>query len=181
MTTVYFMGDLHLGHRNICKYREFGDVQQHRDYLHDRYHQVVTKRDVVYFLGDICFTPEALQDLSGWVGRKVLILGNHDTQSGTASITELAEVFTGGIHSLLRYKEFWLSHAPLHTLELRGKSNIHGHVHGSTIPDARYINASVENLNYRPVSLKEVRTAIHSRRATGMTRKLTDIGCEFGW
>lgn len=73
------------------------------------------------------------------------------------------------IHSMVNYKGFWLTHAPIHPCELRGKRNIHGHVHDNSVKrgmglDERYINACLEVNNFKPVKfqdiLKEVRNEI---------------------
>lgn len=74
-------------------------------------------------------------------------------------ISEIVKNFDS-VHSLIKYKEFWLSHAPLHPQELRGKINLHGHVHGSTIPDRNYFNCCLENTNYSPISLQQIRDKI---------------------
>jgi calcineurin-like phosphoesterase family protein len=63
------------------------------------------------------------------------------------------------VAGIIKYKGFWLSHAPIHPEELRGKPNIHGHVHTNTLNDSRYFNASLENIGYKPVSIEEVRRA----------------------
>lgn len=159
MSNVLFCSDLHLGHKNICKYRtHFANEKEHRDTLYENYHSKVTKRDKVFFLGDVCFSQEALDDLSGWAGTKVLILGNHCVgESGRPTLENIAKVFTGGVFGLYKYKEFWLSHAPIHPDELRGKKNLHGHTHSHNIEDSRYFNCSMENINYTPISLFEVR------------------------
>ena len=72
------------------------------------------------------------------------------------------------VHALLKYKEFWLSHAPLHPDELRGKRNIHGHVHTASVPDTKYLNVSVDStfMNYLPRTLTEVRTAFEEQQST---------------
>ena len=161
MANVLFCSDLHLGHKNICKYRDqFATEKEHRDTLYENYHSKVTKRDEVFFLGDVCFSREALEDLSGWVGTKVLVLGNHCVgESGRPTISELLGVFSE-IVGLYKYKEFWLSHAPIHPDELRGKINLHGHTHSHNIDDNRYFNCSMENINYTPISLHEIRGII---------------------
>ena len=82
------------------------------------------------------------QDISTQVcGRKVLICGNHDTDHNPMKI--LCEYFDE-VYSLYKWHEFWLSHCPIHPDELRGKLNIHGHVHHATINDKRYFNTSLE-------------------------------------
>jgi hypothetical protein len=65
------------------------------------------------------------------------------------------------IYSLYKYKEFWLSHCPIHPEELRGKKNIHGHTHYHNIDDSRYFNVSMENIEYKPVNIDEIRKHIN--------------------
>ena len=61
------------------------------------------------------------------------------------------------VGALFKYKEFWLSHAPIHPAELRGRKNVHGHVHNKTIIDPNYFNLSVENcLGSAPVDLRKL-------------------------
>lgn len=44
-------------------------------------------------------------------------------------------VLCNKVYSLVKYKGFWLSHAPIHPEELRGCKNIHGHCHDAVISD----------------------------------------------
>ena len=89
-------------------------------------------------------------------GRKHLILGNHDLDRPHRGMLQLMRVFGDRIYSLHKYKGFWLSHAPIHPSELRGKRNIHGHVHSNTLDDNRYYNACLENTDYKPKLILEV-------------------------
>lgn len=160
MSAVYFLSDLHLAHKNICKFREgFTSVEQHNALIKENYHKRVTKRDTVYFLGDVAFDKESLEDVKTWVGaKKILICGNHDLDHHT--MKDLVEVYDE-VYSLKKYKEFWLSHAPIHPDELRGKANIHGHTHYHNIADDRYVNVSMEQINYMPIELHEIRAKIY--------------------
>lgn len=126
MSAVYFLSDLHLGHKNICKFRPgFTSVEEHNALIKENYHKRVTKRDTVYFLGDVAFDAESLADVKTWAGaKKILIAGNHCLDH--FSMKDLVEAYDE-VYSLKKYKEFWLSHAPIHPDELRGKINIHGH------------------------------------------------------
>ena len=118
-------------------------------YLMDRWRRTVTKWDLVYVLGDAAFTDEGLQSIAELPGRKKLVRGNHDKHNAKL----LLRVFED-IHGIVAYKRTWLSHAPIHPQELRGRKNIHGHVHFATIPDDRYINVSAEAIEYTPVHYK---------------------------
>lgn len=160
MSDVWFTSDLHLGHKNIANFRKiFENEEHHRYVVKENYHKVVSKRDKVFFLGDIAFTEEALKDVGSWVAsKKVLIMGNHCTDN--VSVKEIVKYFDE-VHSLKKYKEFWLSHAPLHQEELRGKFNIHGHMHFNKIEDSRYLNVCLEHTNYTPINLNEVRKRLN--------------------
>lgn len=156
MANVWFISDIHAGHKNIANFRkDFSSEEEHYEYVKRKYHEVVTKRDKVFFLGDIAFNKERLDDVATWTAeRKVLICGNHDRDS--LSMQELTNAFDE-VYALKKYKEFWLSHAPIHPNELRGKYNLHGHVHYATLDDKRYFNCCLENTDYGPIDLNTVR------------------------
>ena len=81
MSFVYVAGDLHFGHANICGFRQIDSLtteEQHREYLITRWNHVITKRDIVYVLGDACFNEESLEHIARLKGNKILVRGNHD-------------------------------------------------------------------------------------------------------
>lgn len=150
MSNVYVTSDWHLGHKNITNFRtEFESEQQHSEMILANYLSMITKKDTVWFLGDIVFSREYLQRISDLPGTKKLVLGNHDVER-TITISDLCLVYDG-IYSLVNYKGAWLSHAPIHVDELRGKVNVHGHCHFHKIPDKRYINVCLEHTAYAPI------------------------------
>lgn len=158
MSDVFFISDLHLGHRNILnfakEYRHGSAIKEHDDWLISQWNSAVTsKHSLVYVLGDVAFDKEAMQRcLPLMKGRKILVRGNHDNFD-----TELYLEYFEQVLGFIKYKEFWLSHAPIHPTELRGKKNIHGHVHQNTIQDVNYINVCVEPLKGIPISLLQLR------------------------
>jgi calcineurin-like phosphoesterase family protein len=142
MANVWFTSDLHFGHRNIQKFRlEIASEEENRNRIVTDWENLVNKRDDVYVLGDACFTMDTINEFRDLPGRKFLIRGNHDDLNTQVYLKYFQSVF-----GLKKYKEFWLSHAPIHPNELRGKINLHGHVHYESIPDSRYFNMCVENL-----------------------------------
>lgn len=159
MTARYYLSDPHLGHTNIIKFRkDFNTSEEHDAHIKKQYHTVVRPNDHVYFLGDVAFTKEALEDLKTWNGIKHIILGNHDLEKKrNLSITDLQEVFEDRIQGFMRQGEFWLSHCPIHSTELRGRKNLHGHTHSHILEDSNYLNLCMENINYTPISLERVR------------------------
>jgi calcineurin-like phosphoesterase family protein len=154
--------DLHLGHKNICKYRTgFKDAQQHHEILFENLARSITKRDTVYFLGDICFDAFWLEQISTIkCQHKKLIVGNHCTEHNPMS--ELVKVFDS-VDSLLSKRNFWFTHCPIHPQEIRNRQGvIHGHLHGNIVldaqlqPDKRFFNACVEHTEYKPISFEEI-------------------------
>lgn len=156
MSKAYVISDLHFGHKAICKYRpQFTTPKEHDEYICDMWQQTVTKRDSVYVLGDACFTEEAVDLVGKLNGTKLLIAGNHDDLPASSYL----RVFRN-VRGLQKRKGIWLSHAPIHPDELRGCSNIHGHIHEHVIDDCRYFNACCEQVNYTPQDLSVVKQVL---------------------
>ena len=163
MSIVRFCSDLHFGHKKITSFTDglrTGECHvENATNIIRNWNSVVRKRDTTWVLGDVAFTREGLEWLGELAGQKRLILGNHDEYP----LEEYFKYFDT-IHSLVRYKEYWLSHAPIHPAELRGNLNIHGHVHQKSIRDGysqrdqRYINVSMEAINETPVTLDAIRS-----------------------
>ena len=167
MSVVRFIGDLHLGHQNIASFSGpqrggITNVEEHDAWIVERWNSVCSKNDLVWVLGDVCMDREKLPLLKRMKGNKHLILGNHDEFA-----LDVYKPYFNKIHGFLKYKGMWLSHAPVHPDELRGKVNVHGHVHNNPItaydevhnrlyPDPRYICVSVEQVGGQPLALDEI-------------------------
>lgn len=162
MGTVYFTSDLHDGHKAIGKYRsdiaaEVVCPESNREFIRSKWR--AKKHDKVILLGDVCFSKDSHIFIKSLLGIKELILGNHDLENTSrSSMSELQEAFIK-IYGLSKWKgqgeKFWLSHCPLHPLELRDKRNIHGHIHnkdldfmnkGTDTFDERFINVNMDVL-----------------------------------
>ena len=159
MPNVYFISDLHFGHDRITSFRpDFGSCsEEHDSILIDRINSKVGKRDKLYILGDIAFNKRGVEQFKRIQSRHVeAIWGNHCDIKRLAPLVEKW-------HAFKEYKEFWLSHCPIHPNELRGRVNIHGHVHNKTIDDERYISVCVEACNGYPLSIDEIRAKITNR------------------
>lgn len=163
MSKVYFTSDLHFGHKNILKFaskhgRQGTTVEEHDEWLIEEINKVVKKRDILWILGDVAMGtvnkngPENLEKVARLHGTKKVILGNHDDLP-----VEYYSKYFQVVRGMFRYKQHWLSHAPIHPCELRGKKNIHGHVHANSVMrkvrpvlrikevlDDNYINVCVE-------------------------------------
>lgn len=163
--STYFTSDPHLGHKNIAVFRDYVEGPIHNTHIFmEDYYNTIRKRDLVFFLGDVAFDEESLLGLRKVWGRKILIKGNHDDHIPTKLQMEVFEE----IHGMISYKGFWLTHCPIHPVELRGRTgNIHGHVHSNTLDDDRYLNVCVDNIKRingnSLISLEEVRWIFEQR------------------
>lgn len=163
-----FLSDLHLDHQGITKFRSgFESTEHHNAVIKENYHKVVRPKDTVWFLGDVAFSLEALEDLKSWNGTKHVVLGNHcgssESKKRGYDIKDMMEVFSS-IHGFTRKYNHWLSHCPVHPDELRGRFNVHGHLHSNLIDDPRYLNVCMEHIDYTPISLEQIRTEFDRRK-----------------
>lgn len=160
MDNVWFTSDLHFGHKNIQNFRkEVVSEEDNRAKICWDWEDLVTKRDDVYVLGDAAFTMDTVKEFGSLPGRKFLVRGNHDELD-----TQVYLKYFKAVYGLYKYKEFWLSHAPIHPNELRNKINLHGHVHYQDVDDSRYLNMCVESLWKRGypslISLDQIRKLV---------------------
>lgn len=160
MSKVYFTSDWHLGHKNIHLFRTaFSSPEEHNEFIFSNYKKIITKRDTIWFLGDMVFSSEYLPILKELPGNKLLVAGNHDI--GLDEI--IASKVFNKVFAFTKYKDYWLSHPPIHESELRGKKNIHGHTHFKKVfsyngyEDTRYVNVCLEQTNYFPISFEDIK------------------------
>lgn len=161
MSKVRFISDLHLGHENILKFSrpEFHTIEEHDNFLIDQWANTVAMKDLVFVLGDVSWTEEGLERMIWLPGRKFLVRGNHDVFSVHRYLLVFEDIIGLGKWKGDGYHA-WLSHAPVHPEELRGRLNIHGHVHRNSIKDTRYINVCAEMIGYAPRTIKELAAGI---------------------
>ena len=170
MSKVYFISDLHFGHEKIMgcagDYRLGDDHVEHMHITIALWNARIRKNDTIYVLGDIAMTREGLAACKELRGNKMLVRGNHDVYR----TKDYLEVFNE-VYGIRTYKGFWISHAPIHPNELRGRKNIHGHVHQNIITngygerDERYISVCVESTDGAPVLFTDIRDGVYSGEA----------------
>ena len=175
MATIWFISDTHFGHANILTFKRadghlmrtkpggypFQDVTEMDEFMIERWNSVVRAGDKVYHLGDLAMK------LAGGIdrimcrlhGHKRLVRGNHDRLPTKHYMRWFEE-----IHGVRIFEGLVLSHVPLHPRSVRG-TNVHGHLHSNNLGDPdfalpKYLNVSVECIDYTPISLEEVRATI---------------------
>jgi calcineurin-like phosphoesterase family protein len=172
------MSDLHLGHKAIALLRGFADIDEYNEEVIRRWNSVVTKRCLIFLLGDATMeNKKYIPLLARLNGRIVMVGGNHEDFHDFKLISQYVEAIMGAI----QYKGFILTHIPIHTQEVsRFRGNIHGHLHEDTIKktaatynenfkserpytvtiadtiDKRYLNVSWDRLDGYPISLEKV-------------------------
>lgn len=154
--SVYFTSDLHLGHRGSARRRGFASVEEHDEYIISKL-QIVGKRDKLFILGDVAWKQEHLQQLKQVRGVKEMIYGNHDTLHAREYLTVFQK-----LHGFRGYRDFWLSHCPIHPQEnARWKyGNIHGHIHNNSessgFDDPKYFNVNIDMNNMDVVNFDTI-------------------------
>ena len=165
---IYFFSDPHFNHRAMAemftvtrtdgtthKARPFTTVQEHDDVMFANYIEMVTGQDTVWWLGDVCFKPteKLIERIAALPGTKHLIMGNHDRES----VGRYRRMGFGKLRSSWTTEGLLVTHIPVHPRSLSRKVavNVHGHTH-STCYGYPYINVSVEQTGYSPISLDAV-------------------------
>ncbi len=162
---VFVIADTHFGHSGMLSFkrddgspvREFIDVEAMNKHMITQWNSVVKPDDLVLHLGDVAFSGQAYD----WVmpllnGRKYLIRGNHDRFTEGRYRKHFSRVL--GCYVRDRYV---FTHVPIHPDSLsRWKLNIHGHLHTNKINDKRYLNVSVEQIDYTPVDFDTIKQKV---------------------
>ena len=161
--SAWVWSDLHLGHGNIIRYtdRPFADVDEMDRTLYANWEQTVRPEDDMIFVGDVAMrlavgphTWRRIREAPG--AAKHLVVGNHDlTGAGALRVDGFDDIgsvlFADGDPPLV------FTHIPLAEVP-EGCVNVHGHTHDEPPGSSAHINVSVEQLDYRPVSLARIRT-----------------------
>lgn len=183
---IWFISDTHFGHSNILKYcnRPFKSIEEHDKRLIKNWNERVKPEDLVFHLGDFCFSrsseaPTAPRASSAFEyyrnqlnGNIIFIAGNHDRHNKIKTPIRSIVIKYGG-------KLIKLTHQPEHA-EGKYSLNFVGHVHQhwkfrKEIIDCRIttlVNLSVDVWNFRPVKYGEIISALtHVRKQSyGFTR-----------
>lgn len=159
MNRIWTISDTHLEHPAIPKFRDLvTSVDDNTEQIVHHWRALVEPDDTVVCVGDMAWNIKGLRILQALPGRKVLVPGNHDFQTDV-TVEELAKTYVKFIDALKNFPGgFWFQHAPMHPQELRGKTNIHGHMHREAIQDARYVNVNVDFTGMKPVLLDDIKS-----------------------
>lgn len=171
MPDIWVTSDTHFNHKNILnftddegkKVRPFDSVEEMNEVLIERWNEVVKPGDKIYHLGDVFFghIDWVVNNWHRLNGKKRLIVGNHDdipniVKRGMFEKVDLWRMFSE--FNLL------LTHVPVHNSTLyerrfkdRPMINVHGHIHSNPSPAGPYVCVCVEQTDYRPVNIEELK------------------------
>lgn len=150
---VWITADLHLGHAKIIQYEParqvFSTIKEHDKCVEANWRSLVGSHDVIYVIGDVAWSRDALERFRSFPGIKKLVMGNHDRHDMQAYLQCFKKV--EAYHEL----DGWLlAHMPVHpgSIHPRYKGQIHGHTHGYGSPiGAIYVSACLELHDFKPV------------------------------
>lgn len=174
MSNIWVISDTHFNHANIMnftdfsgnKVRDFASVEEMNETMIERWNEVVKPSDKIYHLGDVFFGPKSWIE-ANWHrlnGKKRLIVGNHDDIPYIVEKRMFEKVDMWRMFSELN---ILLTHVPVHNstlYERRFKDipmvNVHGHIHSNESPAGPYRCVCVEQTDYRPINIDELRIKI---------------------
>jgi calcineurin-like phosphoesterase family protein len=169
---TFFISDPHFDHVNILRYanRPFRSVEEMNDTILRRYNEVVRDDSLVFFLGDMAFgrgsrTPKWW--LSQLRGHIIYIKGSHDHGIRPTNTVDCHDVYVldTGAGKVLLTHEPSQAHDRFRKeqVKMEWEWMIHGHTHDTRLINVqrRSVCVCVEAINYRPISLQQIREAIN--------------------
>lgn len=161
MSNIFIVSDTHFHHANMLKFtdqygnrvRTFDDVNHMNEHMVERWNSVVRPQDKVYHLGDVALGKDNLDILDRLNGHKRLVRGNHDIYNTGLYLKYFDEVYGSRVLDHMIF-----THIPIHPESLsRFTGNVHGHIHERPEFGPRYFNASVERIDYTPISIEDIK------------------------
>ncbi|QHJ78933.1 MAG: hypothetical protein [Caudoviricetes sp.] len=179
--SVFFTSDIHSNDINCnVKYRGFESEEAYQEFLIARWNKQVDKRDKVFIVGDVAHDEKGLSLYSKLNGYKHLVMGNHDNLPIALYLKHFDKV-----SGFLKYKNCWVSHCPVHSQEIYGRPNIHGHLHSNKniinhvtpdrvmkdgLIDHRYFNVNIDMNDYKLVPYFDIAKYFEEHNSFGIDR-----------
>ena len=155
--SIFMISDLHLFHGNIILYenRPFKNTDEMNKVISNNWNNVIKNEDTVFCLGDVAFgNKDMIKNIvSKLNGKKNLILGNHDRSRNIKWWQDCGFDFVSR-YPIIFKQHYILSHEPMYINEYMPYINIHGHLHSKKMQSQKFINVSVECINYTPIDFE---------------------------
>jgi calcineurin-like phosphoesterase family protein len=166
---TFVIADTHWSQESVCEYskkhdnkmRPWDSAEEMDEAMIELWNETVRPKDKVIHLGDVSPYESGVR-ITGYLhGRHTLIKGNYDR----LSLSLYAEYFDD-IFGCLSLDRFILSHIPVSDHQkYRYRGNIHGHLHCESLEDPWYQCVSVEQTEFKPILLDEVKARYDVRNA----------------
>ena len=176
MSRVLFIADIHAGHNGIHnKFRtQFSSEKEHDDFIHHNILSEGNTNTTLWLLGDTYFKSSTfwrLEEIRNKYQQVNIVLGNHCASSLPRFALQFKNVNVYGVQQ--KYG-LWLSHVPIPDYELYRGNCVHGHMHDKVVQDLsvldhysdytdqditdnRYFCVSCEQVDYKPISLNNIK------------------------
>jgi calcineurin-like phosphoesterase family protein len=189
---IFFTSDSHFNHFNIIKYshRPFSNAEEMNEVLVKNWNKIIPINGVVYHLGDFFMSDHnAFSILSRLNGRIHLIKGNHEKTALNLSkefesVRDYLELKVQDEEAPRGVQEIMMFHYPIASWNKQhhGSWHIHGHCHASHnkwknvhMGEAKSLDVGVDSIarllnydllpdNYRPISYKELKNYMDSKK-----------------
>jgi len=167
MARKLYTADLHIDHKNIIRLsnRPFHSIDEMKATIIKNWNEEVGDNDIVYILGDICFSVNEFVDLVEVLNGQIhIIKGNHDEEA-------IKRAMNGHIISNMVYhrdillinddgRDVVLSHYPIFEWAkwFVGAIHLHGHTHSNIGRSfrPRAFDVGVDVWNFKPVTLDKI-------------------------
>lgn len=177
MGKIFYISDLHLGHKNAIRFdnRPWPTIEAMDEGIIENWNKKVSNEDTVYILGDISWYRDAKKTatlLKRLNGKKILLKGNHDNLRSSEVAACFAEIYDyheikDGDYNIV------LCHYPIlfYKNNRHGWIHLYGHLHIGMdenlcnnmiqqLKDAginvRMYNVGLMLHNFEPVTLEEI-------------------------
>lgn len=185
--TQFVISDHHFYHENIiedCE-RPFSSVDEMNTEMRDRWRNVVSEDDVVYYGGDVAMADgeTAIDVIESLPGSVLYILGNHDED-----IDPEDAPFPVVEHAILQHDgyRFFYTHRPENVPDEWTEWVLHGH-HHNNFPiehpfihyDKHQVHVSAELIEYTPISLASITSILDELSNGDKVRTIDDVDSEY--
>ena len=160
---TWIVSDTHFFHKNIIKY--CNRPMHHNELMLKNWLETVQPEDQVLHLGDLMVwygdgIEKAYEYVEQLPGRKHILRGNHDGHLSDEDFELLGFTVEGEFIQKIGQTKVLFSHYPDTARGHLWELNVHGHVHnndhrGSERPK-KYLNVSIEVMDYKPVRLRDI-------------------------
>lgn len=171
LVKFFFWSYTHLGQEKITipKERPFNSAKEMDQVLIQNWNSIVSPNDTIYHLGDFSFN-QSYQVVESYLkqlnGKIILISGNHDEKFDDKTKRLFSDFHKHQYELQIAERELYvLNHHPMLEWNKSHHNSFHlfGHCHGVVDNVGKTWDVGVDNNNFFPISLEEIRDIMKKR------------------